>query len=148
MTKSMSPFSRLFDETIGFNRSLIDSLELQSYTSGVTYPPYNIVELDSNKYRVDLACAGFSEDELTIEKVENKLVINGSSKTESEVKYVHKGIAQRAFRRDFILNDNVEVEGAEYVNGILSVYLNKVIPEEKLPKKIEIKSSKKQLLID
>ena len=134
----------LFDDTIGFNRNALDLIESNRY-SGIKYPVYNIVDVGDNKYTVELAVAGFDERDLTVEKTENRLVISGTRRNR-ERNYLHKGIAEREFQRTFVLNDNVEVVGADYINGILSVSLIKVVPEEKRPMKIAINSDKNNLL--
>jgi molecular chaperone IbpA len=134
----------LFDDTIGFNRNALDLIESNRY-SGIKYPVYNIVDVGDNKYTVELAVAGFDERDLTVEKTENRLVISGTRRNR-ERNYLHKGIAEREFQRTFVLNDNVEVVGADYINGILSVSLVKVVPEEKRPMKIAINSDKNNLL--
>jgi molecular chaperone IbpA len=134
----------LFDDTIGFNRNALDLIESNRY-SGIKYPVYNIVDVGDNKYTVELAVAGFDERDLTVEKTENRLVISGTRRNKERT-YLHKGIAEREFQRTFVLNDNVEVVGADYINGILSVSLIKVVPEEKRPMKIAINSDKKNLL--
>lgn len=135
----------LFDDTIGFNRNALDMIESNRYT-GTKYPVYNIVDVGDNKYLVELAVAGFDERDLTVEKTENRLVITGTRRNKERT-YLHKGIAEREFQRTFVLNDNVEVVGADYINGILSVSLVKVVPEEKRPMKIAINSDKNNLLI-
>jgi molecular chaperone IbpA len=134
----------LFDDTIGFNRNALDLIESNRY-AGIKYPVYNIVDVGDNKYAVELAVAGFDERDLTVEKTENRLVISGTRRNR-ERNYLHKGIAEREFQRTFVLNDNVEVVGADYINGILSVSLVKVVPEEKRPMKIAINSDKNNLL--
>jgi len=104
------------------------------------YPPYNIVKLDSNHYRIDMAVAGFSKEEIEIERKGDILTISGKKKenqSENE-KYLHKGIALRPFKKSFTLNTYVDVKEAELKNGLLSVHLVKELPEHLKPKKIPI----------
>lgn len=137
MTTPSYLYSRLLNDSIGFNRSTILNL-LGEKTSNSTYPPYNIVDEGDNKFSVELALAGYQEEDLSIEHVENKLIITGEQEVSKERQYLFKGIAERNFRRDFILADHVVVESAQFNNGVLSVHLRKVVPDEKLPKKIAI----------
>lgn len=109
------------------------------------YPPYNIVKNDENHYTIEMAVAGFGKHNLDIELANNTLVIKGGSTvdeldpTDNPVEYIWKGIADRFFTRKFVLSDTVEVKNAELVNGMLKVFLENVIPEDKKPKKVEIK---------
>lgn len=130
-------YSRLLNDSIGFNRDSLLNL-LGEKTTHSAFPPYNIIDEGNNKYRVELALAGYREEDLSIEHVENKLIITGEQEISKDRQYLFKGIAERNFRRDFILADHVVVESAEFKNGVLSVYLKKIVPEEKLPKKIAI----------
>ena len=103
-------------------------------------PPYNIVKKDSDNFVIEIAAAGFTEDEFNIHVVPegNKLVVQGvQDRGEDQQEYYHKGIAARNFTRTFALAEGVQVEGADFVNGMLLVSLHRVIPEEK--KLIEIK---------
>ena len=108
------------------------------------YPPYNIEKLGEDAYRITMAVAGFAEDELDVTVKENTLVISGQAKAEegeeSEVQYLHRGIARRAFERRFELADTIKVQGAGLENGLLVISLQRVIPEEKKPRSIEITS--------
>jgi molecular chaperone IbpA len=103
-----------------------------------SFPPYNIVKLDENKYRVEVAVAGFCKNELEVEVKENTLVLSGKSKTDESENFVHKGIANRAFKRSFELADTVEVQSSELTNGMLKVFLENIIPESRKPKKVDI----------
>lgn len=104
------------------------------------YPPYNIKKVDDNKYVIELAVAGFGRSDIEIEMVDSKLVVRGhlSSDERDAEKYLHQGIANRAFTRMFALGDHVEVKDAEMLNGMLQVFLEKIIPEHKKPRKIEV----------
>lgn len=109
------------------------------------YPPYNIVKTDDNNYTIELAVAGFGKHNLDIEMANNKLIIKGGVTTQeldpidNPVEYIWKGIADRVFTRTFTLADTVEVKNAELINGMLKIFLENIIPEEKKPKKVEIK---------
>ncbi len=110
------------------------------------YPPYNIVKTGDNTYTIELAVAGFGKNNLEIEMANNTLVVKGglsvddmANETVNPVQYLWKGIADRYFTRNFTLADTVEVKNAELINGMLKIFLENVIPEEKKPKKVEIK---------
>lgn len=103
------------------------------------YPPYNIKKVDDNRYVIEIAVAGFSKSEIEIELKEDTLVVKGSTQDSQDAgDYLFKGIGMRNFTRTFALNDNVEVKGAEMLNGLLKIALERIIPEHKKPKKIEI----------
>lgn len=137
-TYDLSP---LFRSTIGFDR-LGRLLETSLTTDSVTYPPYNIEKVGDNAYRITMAVAGFSADEVDLTVQDNSLTIRGKAAAEPEsVQYLHRGIASRAFERKFQLADHVEVEGARLENGLLHVDLVRRIPESLKPRKIEIGTS-------
>lgn len=137
-TFDLTPFTR---STIGFDR-LFDELDRQfANTSSTGYPPYNIAAIDENKYMISLAVAGFGMDNLEITKDGNLLTVEGTApKGDEEVRYLHKGIAGRGFRRQFTLADHVEVESANLELGMLNIHLVRRIPEELQPKRIAISS--------
>lgn len=112
------------------------------------YPPYNIKKTGDNNYQVEIAVAGFSQDDISIEVTDGKLLVSGNTKHEEagEV-YLHKGISNRTFNRTFVLDDQIEVVGAEMSNGMLTISLVRVIPESKKPKKIEIKQADQPQLL-
>ena len=129
----------LFRTSVGFDRMsrLMESaLQLEGAAKG--YPPYNIVKMDENQYRIEIAVAGFSTDEIDITAKGNKLVISGHISGDADGDYLHKGIATRDFSREFALAETVEVSTANIVNGLLTVDLVNVIPDEKKPRKIDI----------
>ena len=116
-----------------------------------SYPPYNIRKVDDNHYSIEIAVAGFGQQDIDIEMNDGKLVVRGQMTTaeEDENNFLFKGIANRAFTRTFALNDEIEVKDAEIINGMLKVALERLIPEHKQPKKIPVKGkSSKQLLVD
>lgn len=114
------------------------------------YPPYNIRKTGENTYAIEMAVAGFSQSEIDIEIDGGKLIIRGNVAQENESNdYLFKGIANRAFTRAFAIDDQIEVKDAELFNGMLKVFLERVIPEHKKPKKIDVKlSSEKKFLRD
>lgn len=108
------------------------------------YPPYNIKKVEDNRYVIELAVAGFSKSEIEIEFIDDKLIVKGSAAddNDNEADWIYRGIATRNFTRTFLLNDQIEIKSADLVNGMLKVFLERIIPEHKKPKKIEIKESK------
>lgn len=138
-------FSPLYRASVGFDR-LLKSLDAASRVeeSAFSYPPYNIEKVSDDAYRIVMAVAGFSEDELEITAKENSLVISGrkeKAEDENEAKYLHRGIAYRAFERRFDLADHIKVTGAKLENGLLSVELVREIPEAMKPRTIAITTS-------
>ncbi len=121
---------------IGFDRYFEDLERMSSHTQ-TNYPPYNVVKVDDEHFTVEVAVAGFSKDDISVTKEKNLLIIEGKVEDDSK-DFVHKGLASRAFKRSWTLADNVEIETAKLVNGILSVGLEKVIPEEDKPVSIKI----------
>jgi molecular chaperone IbpA len=115
------------------------------------YPPYNIRKVDDTHYVIEMAVAGFGQTDIDIEIDGGKLVVKGNAKSDESVngEFLFKGIAARDFTRTFALNDQVEVKDAELFNGMLKIALERLIPEEKKPKKVAVKSaSSKQLLTE
>lgn len=130
----------LFRTTVGFDRMsrLLDSA-MQLENSASNYPPYNIVKVDDNAYRITLAVAGFAEEELTIETHNGKLKVTGErTEATDDHEYLHRGIAGRGFERTFQLADHVHVVGATLANGLLHVELEREIPEALKPRRIAI----------
>jgi len=137
VTFDFSPFYR---STIGFDR-MAQFLENAARVSEVDngYPPYNIESVGEDRYRVTVAVAGFSQDELEIEVRENVLYVSGQKKDESDDRqYLHRGIAGRGFRRQFRLADHVVVENAGLANGLLTIALVRDLPEAMKPRTIPI----------
>lgn len=133
--------SPLYRQTVGFDRlfNLID--QAGGLDAASSYPPYNIERTGENAYRVTLAVAGFSREELAIETRENSLLIKGSKEPAAPAQgreVLHQGIAARAFERRFQIADHVVVTGASLVNGLLHVDLVREIPEAQKPRRIEI----------
>lgn len=144
-------FAKQFNTTIGFEPILKRLAEMNEAMPKIpTYPPYNIKKLDENKYVIEMAVAGFGKQDLELELQDGTLTIKGNISTE-DADYIYKGIAERAFTRQFTLADTVEVKNADLINGMLKIWLERFIPEEKKPKKINIgenatESSTKQFL--
>ena len=135
-------FSPLFRSAIGFDRlpSLLDTA-MRAAGTAESYPPYNIEKTDEDAYRITLAVAGFGRDDLDIEVRESVLLIKGKTASDANgVRYLHRGIAGRAFERRFQLAEHVRVEAADLVNGLLIVDLVRELPEAKKPRRIEIKT--------
>jgi molecular chaperone IbpA len=141
-------FSPLFRSTIGFDR-LARLLDSATRVDGATlaYPPYNIEKTGEDAYRLTMAVAGFSRDEIEITVHENALTVTGKAKNgENEGRYLHRGIARRAFERRFSLADHIKVVGASLDNGMLHVDLVHEVPEAMKPRKIEIGSAEPHLV--
>ncbi|MFQ5954462.1 MAG: Hsp20 family protein [Kiloniellales bacterium] len=131
-------FSPLFRSTIGFDRmaSLLDSLDRLEDNG---YPPYDIEVTGDNAYRITMAVAGFGEDEVEITVQENRLTIKGEAKPADEnLRYLHRGIARRAFQRRLELADHIQVTGAGLDNGMLYVDLVRELPEAMKPRTIKV----------
>lgn len=133
-------FSPLYRSTVGFDRlfTMLDTLSQPD--NGQSYPPYNIERTGEDAYRISMAVAGFSEDEISIEAHRNVLTVKGE-KSEAENtagELLYRGIASRAFERRFQLADHVEVVGATLKNGLLHIDLKRNIPEEMKPRRIAI----------
>ena len=135
-------FAPLYRSTVGFDRlfSMLDNLGQPE--TAPTYPPYNIERTGENAYRISMAVAGFSDDELSIESRESTLTVRGEKieKTEGgeDKEFLFRGIAARNFERRFQLADHVEVKSASLANGLLHIDLVREIPEAMKPRKIEI----------
>lgn len=143
-------FSPLYKTTVGFDRlaSLFDELSSTDNNSPA-YPPYNIERINEDEYRITMAVAGFTEDELNIEIEGNALSINGQKVTKDDTtEFLHRGIATRNFERKFELDDYVIVNGANLENGLLHIALKREVPEAKKPKSIPIGSAKKTETIE
>jgi molecular chaperone IbpA len=146
-------FPKQFNTTVGFEPILKRLAEMaETMPKMQTYPPYNIKKVDENKYVIELAVAGFGRQDLELELQDGTLTVKGSVNSE-DGDYLYKGIAERAFTRQFTLADTVEVKNADLINGMLKIWLERFIPEEKKPKKINIgetetDSSTKQFLTE
>jgi len=140
VTHAMDLFNDPF--FIGFNREL-GRLNTAHKTNSQTYPPYDLLKLDEDTYRISLAVAGFSRENIDISVDNGTLIIKGEIVEVIDAEVVHKGIAGRKFVRSFALGEYMEVTGAEMKDGMLHINVDRIIPEDKKPKTIEIKIAKK-----
>jgi molecular chaperone IbpA len=140
VTHAMDLFNDPF--FIGFNREL-GRLNTAHKTNSQTYPPYDLLKLDEDTYRISLAIAGFSKEDINISVDNGTLIIKGEIVEVIDAEVVHKGIAGRKFVRSFALGEYMEVTGAEMKDGMLHINVDRIIPEDKKPKTIEIKLAKK-----
>ncbi len=129
-------FSPFFRSTVGFDH-MFDMLD-QVSDGAQSYPPYNIERTDETHYRITLAVAGFAEKDLAVESKDGVLTVTGKREDGQKQSYLYQGIAGRAFERRFQLAEHVEVRAAKLENGLLHVELERVIPEEKKPRRIAI----------
>ena len=129
---------------IGFDNLFDDLMRVNAQQSNTNYPPYDIVQVNDDEYMIAVAVAGFGHDNLTVTKEKKTLIIEGKhsretvDNEESTTKYLHKGISERSFRREFQLADHVEISNAHLELGILNVHLKREVPEEAKPKTIAI----------
>jgi molecular chaperone IbpA len=142
----------LFRSTVGFDR-LADMLDsVAQFDTGVSYPPYNIERTDENHYRISLAVAGFGEKDLNVEVKEGVLSVQGRREGEKDTApakhYLYQGIAGRTFERRFQLAENVEVKGAQLENGLLHIELERLVPEEKKPRRVTINEKPEGKVLD
>jgi molecular chaperone IbpA len=130
-----APYRR---STVGFDR-LFDLLENSTLGQGSeNYPPFDLIRVDDNHYRINLAVAGFSRDEIDITAQQNQLIVSGKRSDDEGIDYIHRGIANRQFERKFGLADFVKVAEADLKDGLLSVELVREIPEAMRPRKVAI----------
>ena len=157
----LDKFGKFFVGADKVAQRMAETVEHIQKTAGATFPPFNLKKTDDNVYVVELAVAGFGKQDIELTLEDNKLIVKGQTTVDTltedgiDVQYLHKGIADRAFTRTFSLADNVVVNNAAMVNGILKIWLEHIIPEDKKPKKIDItdtaeapKKSKKELLVE
>jgi molecular chaperone IbpA len=143
-------FAPLLRSSIGFE-NLNRLVDFATRGEADAYPPYNIEKLGDGAYRISMAVAGFSRDELDLTVQDNVLVIVGRANEASngkEPEYIHRGIAKRAFERRFQLADTIKVTGAGYDNGLLNIDLVREIPEHKKPRRIAIDGQEAPQTID
>lgn len=138
MFKDYDKFFVGFDDHINRITKMHDDL-----TKNIpNYPPYNIKKTGDNTYVIEVAVAGFARQDIEIELADGKMIIKGNIQSqEAEDNFLFRGIANRAFTRSFALDDQIEVKDAEMFNGMLKVFLERIIPEHKKPKKIEVKDT-------
>lgn len=136
------PFGRnILLSTVGFDRLLDAFSDLEKSVAdnkAVSYPPYNIIKLGDHDYAIELAVAGFCQDELDVTVENNKLTVTGKVNAEKSGEYLHRGIATRDFTREFTLAETVVVKAADIENGLLKIKLQNVVPEAEKPRRIQI----------
>lgn len=135
-------FAPLHRATVGFDQiaDIMDRVLMNDAPQN-SYPPYNIEKMDDDAYRISIAVAGFSEPDLNVEVRENSLIVTAKKADENEdKKYLHRGIATRAFERRFHLADHVRVTGANHADGMLHIDLTREVPEALKPRRIQIAS--------
>jgi len=145
MTNALSIFNQLRPVTIGFDdifddfgRMFDENILRGSYKQ--SYPPYDIVKVTDNKYDIQIALAGYSKKDIEVKVVENTLLVKSiRENSEEDKEVIHQGISKRYFERHFTIADDVEVNGAELKDGLLTVSLERIVPEHKKPKTIAIK---------
>ena len=138
--RDISPFA------VGFDRTF-NTLELlaSSRAKETNYPPYNIRKVSEDQYAIELAVAGFEDKDIDIELVEETLTIKGNRPKEASDGLLHQGLATRDFVKKFVLSDDMVIKGAALSNGMLYVGIERIIPDEKKPRKIELTSKSKLL---
>ena len=141
MTFFTTPMARQF---VGFD-SLFDELNSLADRKESNYPAYNIAKDDDEHYRIELALAGFSSDEITIQTEKGILTIE-ANKAEERGNYIHQGIAKRGFSKMFRLAEYMKVDDAQFVDGILTVFLHREVPEADRPQQISINANPKKLV--
>ena len=134
-------FNQLTPYAVGFDR-VFDTLNryVDNNVNSTGFPPYNIQKVDDFKYQIDMALAGFSKDDIEVEVADGTLSVRSDKKEEPEDEFTyHRGISYRKFERKFTLADDLVVNGAKLENGMLTVDLERIVPEEKKPRLISVK---------
>ena len=134
--RSAFDFGNFRRSSVGFDR-LFDMLENSNF-AGENYPPFDLIKVDDNCYRIEVAVAGFRADEIEITSQQNQLLVRGQKADDNESTYVHRGIANRSFERRFALADHIQVRGADLRDGMLAIELVREIPEAMKPRRIDI----------
>jgi molecular chaperone IbpA len=124
---------------IGFNREMERLANVQLASRQTNYPPYDLVKIDEDNFKLSLAVAGFSKDNIDVSLDNGTLIIKGEIEESEDVEIVHKGIAGRKFTRTFALGEYMEISGATLKDGMLNIDIERIIPEDKKPKLIKIK---------
>lgn len=153
MTRYTTLLPNVFDNTqfdkyfIGSDvlaKNLKQASDMIANTIVSNYPPYNIKKIEDNRYVIEMAVAGFGKQDIDLTLEQNKLVIKGEIKSDTDSAYLYKGIADRGFTRQFTLADNVVVDNAQIINGMLKVWLEHFVPENQKPKKIDIQEAQEE----
>jgi molecular chaperone IbpA len=134
---TLQPYQRF---GVGFDRLFadLDRLMQVSTPNNGGYPPFNLEKTAETTYRITLAVAGFTDKDIEITQQENALIVSGQKTEEDTANYLHRGIATRNFKREFVLGDRVEVKTAALKDGMLVIDLNEIVPDEAKPKKIPL----------
>ena len=138
---ALSIFNQLRPLSVGFD-DMFDHFESMFDVPTINYPPYNIVKTGDNKFDIEVALAGFNKKDINVTSENNMLTIESKQDEKSKDKdgeVIHKGISKRYFKRSFTIADDVEVKGAELKDGLLKVSMEKIIPDAKKLKSIDIK---------
>jgi molecular chaperone IbpA len=152
MANFNDPFSfgkSLLPSSVGFDSLFkqLEDVQKQIAKTAVNYPPYNIKKVEDNKYVIELAVAGFGKQDIEVTMQDGVLTVKGQTTLDTltkdgiDVTYLHKGIADRAFTRQFSLADTIEIKNAELINGMLKLWLENIIPDTKKPRKIDIEDT-------
>ena len=140
--KALSIFNQLRPLSVGFD-DMFDHFESMFDVPTVNYPPYNLVKTGDNKFNIEIALAGFNKKDINITSENGMLTIESKqdekSKDTKDGEVIHKGISKRYFKRSFTIADDVEIKGAELKDGLLKVSMEKIIPDAKKLKTINIK---------
>jgi len=140
----LEKFNKFFVGADKFADRMLDTVNYLANSASSAYPPFNLKKTDDNVYVIEMAVAGFGKNDLEMTLEDNKLIINGKTTIDETVEnnmnqsFLHKGISDRPFTRSFTLADNVVVNNAALMNGLLKIWLEHIIPEHKKPKKIDI----------
>lgn len=129
---------------VGFDNMFDELLRHTNAQTGTNYPPYNVVKFSDDKFAIELAVAGFKDGDIDVTVEKNQLTVKGEKSVElnENIEYLHRGISARNFLRSWTLADHVEITGAEIKDGILTIQLERQVPEEQKPKKIAITYTK------
>ena len=144
MTWLLSNYPKDFDKFfVGFDEQFNRLAKMHDdITKNIpNYPPYNIKKTGDNTYLIEVAVAGFAKQDIEIELVDGKMIVTGKTHSDEDNSFLFRGIANRAFTRTFALDDQVEVKDAEMFNGMLKIFLERIIPEHKKPKKIDVRDT-------
>jgi molecular chaperone IbpA len=125
---------------LGFDNMITELMRTSN--NATNYPPYNVVKHGTDKFTVELAVAGFKDDEVVVTVENGHLIAKGEKSSDVEVEYLHRGISSRSFLRSWALADHVEVTSAVLADGILAISLERIVPEEQKPKRIQITYNK------
>lgn len=141
---NLSDFSPRF---IGGDSLLNELLDIAN-GKATNFPSYNLVKESNTRYRLELALAGYTERDVDVTVEKNRLIVSSDGVADSSEQYIQRGVAKRKFRNTWILHNHLNVDGAEFVNGMLMIHMTMEVPEEDKPRQIPIGTSEKQLLTE